>query len=273
MATEPELPRPIRRRSPLLVRLFTRHYARRYLAKHFHGVRLSRSGPVPSPVEGPLIVLLNHPSWWDPLLALVLSERFTGRTHFAPIDARMLQRYRFFERLGFFGIEPGSVQGGREFLRQATAILAHPGTTLWITGQGQFCDPRRRPPGLQAGLSHLIRRLDGAMVLPLALEYPFWNERTPEALARFGTPLRVESGKSRSADEWLSLLESSLAQTQDVLAEEAMRRDAALFEDVIVGSVGVGGIYDLWRRFRSWLRGEVFRPEHMRPEDIEGKKS
>ena len=101
------------RRSPWLIRLFTRHVKRFYLARDFHAVRLSRSGrPGPVP-DGPLIVVLNHPSWWDPLVALVLTELFPDRAHYAPMDADALRRYRIFERLGMFGIEPGTMRRGK----------------------------------------------------------------------------------------------------------------------------------------------------------------
>ena len=91
--------------------------------------------------------------------------------------------------------------------------------------------------------------------------------------ARFGAPLVVESGRARPAAEWLNLLETVLAATQDELALESMQRDPALFEDLIVGRAGVGGVYDVWRRLKSWVRGEAFRPEHMRPEDAEMRVS
>ena len=95
------------RRSPRLVRFFTRHVKRFYLARDFHAVRLSKSG-IPGPVpDGPLIIVLNHPSWWDPLVGLVLAELFPDRAHYAPMDANALGRYRIFERLGMFGVEPG----------------------------------------------------------------------------------------------------------------------------------------------------------------------
>lgn len=256
---------PVERRSPTLVRLFTQHYARRYLAKHFHGVWLSRSGQIPTLAPGPVVVLLNHPSWWDPLIGMVLADFFPERTHFVPIDARMLARYRFFARLGFYGVETGTLHGARAFLRDSVAILAHPGTALWITAQGQFTDARRRPPGLMSGVAHLIRRLERGSILPLALEYTFWNERPPEALARFGTVLPIEAGASRSADDWLRCLNDALASCQDVLASEAMQRNPELFHPLLAGKAGVGGIYDVWRRLKSWLRGERFHPEHEPP--------
>ena len=57
------------------VRGFTR-YVRRYLRRHFHAVRLVRAGRPEAPAEGPLVIVLNHPSWWDPLVGAVLAGLF-----------------------------------------------------------------------------------------------------------------------------------------------------------------------------------------------------
>jgi 1-acyl-sn-glycerol-3-phosphate acyltransferase len=214
------------------------------------------------------VVVLNHPSWWDPLVCTVLSELFPGRAHFAPIEVEALGRYRFFERLGFFGVRAGSVAGAREFLCVGRAVLRRPDTALWVTGQGRFTDPRERPPGLRPGVAHLVQGLD-VTILPLALEYPFWSERFPEALARFGEPIRIEGGAQPDARQWLSVIENGLATTQDALAAEARARDPAAFQVVLGGRAGVGGIYDIWRRLRAWLRGERFHPEHGKTEGVE----
>jgi len=153
-----DLPAP----SPRLVSWFGR-YAERYLARHFHAVRLVQAGrPDSEALRGrPLIVCLNHPSWWDPLICLLLARRlFPERRHFAPIDAAGLAKYRFFAKLGFFGIEPGTARGARRFLEVSQALLAQPDTALWVTAGGRFADPRERPVRLRPGLGGLIRRLE-----------------------------------------------------------------------------------------------------------------
>jgi 1-acyl-sn-glycerol-3-phosphate acyltransferase len=255
-------PSVLERRSPWLVRFFTRHVKRFYLGHNFHAIRLSKSGrPSPAP-DGALIVVLNHPSWWDPLVCFVLSELFADRAHFWPMDADALRRYRLFGRLGAFGIEPNSIRGAKEFLRTSSAILAHPRNALWITAQGRFADVRERPPGILPGVAHLARRLERAVILPLAIEYPFWEERYPEALARFGGPIVVERGDERSVEHWRTCIEGALASTQDALASEAQRRDPVAFETLVGGNAGVGGIYDWWRWFRARLLGKDFRTEH-----------
>lgn len=255
---ESAVPDVVRLRSPWRIGLF-RWYVRRYLAKHLHGVRLL--GALPDLPPGPVVIALNHPSWWDPLLAALLSEHLPDRGHYAPIDAEQLDRYRFFRRLGFYGLER-SRAGLVSFLRTSRALLAAPDTALWITAQGHFADPRQRPPALEPGVAALAEAMDGrGCVLPLALELPFWAEKRPEALLHFGAPLpAADLPPERSAS--LAVIEVALANAQDALAAASLTRDPAAFTTLLGGSVGVGGIYDLWRRARAALQGERFDPEH-----------
>jgi 1-acyl-sn-glycerol-3-phosphate acyltransferase len=249
------------------------HYLRKYAAKSFHAVRLSRAGTQPEavPADRPLIVAMNHPSWWDPVVGMLLSDLFPGRAAFAPIDAAALRNYGIFGWLGFFGIEPDTPRGALAFLRTATAVLradtrSRPANALWVTVQGHFTDVRRRPTVIKAGVGHLAARVPGAVVLPLAVEYPFWNERFPEALARFGDPIDLSAAgaptRTRTADEWTAAIAGGLEAAQDALAAEAQTRDPALFRAIVGGSAGVGGVYGLWRRLTSALTGRKFVAEH-----------
>ncbi len=254
-------------RSPWVFGLF-RGYARRYVARHIHALRLARQGYRPDErLAGPWVVVMNHPSWWDPMIGLVLSGFWPDRIrHSAPIDSAGLAKYPFLERLGFFGIEPGTVPGGLAFLRRSLAALAQPDAVLWVTAQGRFTDPRQRPAQLEPGIGHLARRLEAGQVLPLALEYAFWTERTPEALARFGPPIALGGPAQKSAPgEWTARIERALEATQDALALDAISRDPARFETVLRGGAGVGGWYDAWRRFRAVARGRRFVAAHGDP--------
>ncbi|MBM3226814.1 MAG: acyltransferase [Candidatus Tectomicrobia bacterium] len=250
--------------SPWLLRLFLL-YARRYMQRSFHAVRLLRAGQPPQLPDRPLVVYCNHPSWWDPLLCLFLAQHyFPARTHYGPMDAAALARYRFLTRLGFFGLATGTRQGAVTLLRVGQALAQRPQTALWITPQGQFTDPRQRPTRFQPGLGHLGRCLSSAAFVPLALEYPFWHERFPEALACFGDAVLIDQFPPRRATDWTALLARQLEATQDRLTEAARQQAGEPFETLLRGRVGVGGVYDLWRRLRAWQHGDAFQPGHGR---------
>jgi 1-acyl-sn-glycerol-3-phosphate acyltransferase len=254
---DPALPR----QSQWLYNWF-RRYCKRYARKHFHAVRLSRTSHAVPTIDGkPLIFVMNHPSWWDIIIGFVLLDRFETYRHYAPIDAEMLPKYRFFKRLGFFGID-STPRGAARFLRTTKAIFEQPFRAMWITAQGKFVDPRQRPVELRPGVGYVASRLNEGFVIPVAVEYPFWEERTPEALVRFGEPLDLAMVVKPQAAEWTRRIEEALTVSQDVLATEAIRRDPALFDVVVSGKVGIGGAYDWWRRLRSWVRGKRFDPAH-----------
>lgn len=241
-----------------------RRYSFRYVRKHFHAVRLSKSGGTFPTTDEPLLIVLNHPSWWDPLIGIILSSQMPNREQYAAIDAVAVRQYPFLQKLGLVGIDTKSVRGAAAFLRVGATILAQPRRAFWVTPQGRFADVRERPLALQSGVGHLAARLPNATVLPIALEYTFWTERTPEALARIGEPLRTADHPGLRAKEWSELIEAALTRTLDALNTEATRRDPSAFHTLLAGKSGVGGVYDQWRRLKSWLRGRKFDPSHDR---------
>lgn len=257
---------PARHRRAWFATGFRDRYVLRYVRKHFHAVRLSKaSSPIPAG-DAPLVVVLNHPSWWDPMTGTVLTREFgEHREHFVAIDAEMLKKYPFFKLIGFVGVDTHSLRGAAEFLRTATTLLSKPNRVLWVTAQGEFSDVRTRPLGLRSGVGHLAARLGRGFVLPVAFEYTFWTERTPEALVRIGPAVDVAEAPGRGGREWTARIEQALTATLDGLSADAISRDPARFTPLLGGAVGVGGVYDGFRRVRAWLTGRRFRPAHADP--------
>lgn len=252
-------PPPIAQRQLRLFHAYTSFYLRR----NFHSLRVHCLANLDQLQSLPILACMNHPSWWDPLLALYLSGHFfPSRSHYGPIEAGGASKYKFFERLGFFTIDKASRSGAVRFLQIGTAVMSSPKYALWVTPQGRFTDVRQRPVSIEPGVGHLAHRLRKFSMLPVAFEYVFWNERHPEALACVGHPVIVEDGRQQSPEHWNEVFSSALGRTQDALAERAQRRDETCFEALLEGASGVGGMYDLWRAFKSRLQGKPWQPEH-----------
>jgi hypothetical protein len=235
-------------------------YLKHYAARHFGGLRIAVDGPAPE-IDGPTVFYSNHPSWWDPIvLILLIRSHYPDWRFHGPIDAAALERYPWLERIGLFGIEPGTERGARRFLRLGSQILDQNRGGLALTAQGRFCDVRSRPLALKRGLGLLLKRKPDARAIPLAIEYVFWNERLPEILVRFGsTPV---AARGRALGTIQTDLERALEHELDLLSRAAMARDASRFESLLEGRRGAGLLQDLPFRFRCWLRGERFDPAH-----------
>ena len=255
--TDRSLPSPAPRRLA-----WFRLYARWYLRRHFHALRVANADRIPGD-DHPLILFGNHASWWDPLAALLLAESLLpSRDHYAPMDATALAHYGVFRPLGFFPVENGTRRGAAQFLHFADQVLARPGSTLWITPESQFVDVRRRPVEFRSGLGALIARAHRLTCVPVAIEYTFWNERLPEILVNIGEPLRIADGQMEDARTWTNLLGYAQAATLDELAMLAIDRDPDAFVSLLDGGAGIGGIYSLWKRLQSAATGRRYHPDH-----------
>jgi 1-acyl-sn-glycerol-3-phosphate acyltransferase len=255
---------PVALRSPRLLAFFDRAFTR-FFARHMRALRLPHWG-FPEAARGvPVVVLANHPSWWDGVAFMLLSRRlFPDRPVFIPMEAAALSRYRFMRRIGVFGVEAGSRAGAAAFLRTARHVLAAPEHMLWMNAPGRFCDVRERPVPVAPGVARLPELAPGAVFLPLALDYVFWSERAPEMLAAFGPPLPAGALLALEREARGAHLAGALAATMDRLAAEAITRDPARFHTLVQGREGMGGIYQAWGRLRAALRGERFDPRHLR---------
>lgn len=236
-------------------------YTRAYVRRRFHALRILKDGLPPRDSSRPIVIFLNHSSWWDPLVCLLLArEFFPERNSFAPIEDAMLERYKFFRHLGFFGVE-SSVAGALKFLRVSRAILKSRHNVIWLTPQGRFRDVRERPLNLQNGLGALAAQTEDAVFLPLAMEYSFWHDARPEILVSFGTPIAASSDAAAS-EEWTVKFSAALAATQDRLAARSGKRNTNDWLVLNQGSSGVNVFYDFWRWLRARIRGQEFVREH-----------
>jgi 1-acyl-sn-glycerol-3-phosphate acyltransferase len=248
-------------------------YLRWRIPRSFRGLRLAhaeRANPVRERLNEKtwrLIVCLNHPSWWDPLVAIVLSRvLLPGMDHYAPMEASALRQYGFMRRLGLFPVDNTSARAGVQFVRSAAAILGRPDSVLWLTPEGRFTDVRRRPLEWKPGVAALAKQVKRCALLPLALEYTFWDEGRPEALALLGEPLWIEDGAERGAQDWQGEMKERMRMAQDELAALAMRRDPAGFVTVIEGRTGAGGVYGAWKDAQGWFaRGRERSSDRQRP--------
>jgi 1-acyl-sn-glycerol-3-phosphate acyltransferase len=253
------------RYSRLAMRAFMA-YVRPYLRRHFNAVRTrGAAGLAAVPTDAPLLVYANHPGWWDPLVFFLLREHYLPtRELYGPMAEDALARYGIFRSLGLFGVPAQPFRAARAFLTRGGAALARPRSSLWVTAEGEFRDPRERPLRLRRGIAALIVRHPQAWILPLGIEYCFWSERLPEVLVQFGRPECAADLLAPEASTEAAL-SCRLECVLDELAVAARARAPESFEVALAGRSGVGGPYDLWRRARWRISGAPHSTAHAQP--------
>lgn len=241
------------RPSPVVRRWFA-WYAERLLRKSFAALRaLPDADAALAPLGDrgrPTLLVTTHSSWWDPIVVALLWRRYAAeRPLLAPMDRASLERFRFFRRLGVFGIDPDDPRSLEAMARYVVAESgARRDTLVAVTPQGRFTDPRD-PIVLRPGAARLASLLQPGAAVAVALEYAFWTDRKPEL---FLAAARVERPEVASTASWQRALGEGLASAAARLAEAVRSRDETRFVPLVAGAARRGSgnhpIYDLWLR-------------------------
>lgn len=175
------------RRSTLFTRWFTRH-ARGRLRSTFGRILVhGRERAVALGKDAPLLVLANHTSWWDPLVALFLADLLELEAY-AMMNARNLERLPFFGLVGAFGVDLDDARDGARAVRHAARLLVEPRRAVWIFPEGEERSAFA-PLELRPGAVYVARRAAGALVVPIAVRYVFAGTEAPDLWISIGAPL------------------------------------------------------------------------------------
>jgi len=249
--------------SPRLFRGFA-WYLRRLLRSDFKGIHLSLGTPAAFTASanhpGPIIVLMTHSAWWDPLIGLFLAERFHAhRRGCAPMDIAMIRKFGFFKKLGLFGIDPEHPDAARAMRDYVLSFFEQgPYPTLWLTPQGNFADPRNpinlRPgaaaicaactpkPGTQVSSAASTSHPPAAIAV--AIEYVFRLDRKAEV---FIHAQAITPPDKPSTPHWHRALSAGLNAAAAQLAQDVCSHDPTRFETALSRATKVNPLYDLWK--------------------------
>jgi hypothetical protein len=158
----------------------------------------------------PLLITPNHSTWWDGFFLYILNKRLLGRKLYLMMLARQLAKYRFFSRIGAFGIEPGLPRKSYEALKYSAEVLKDPANALCVFPQGVLRYSGVRPLQFQRGVAHILKLQGGEVnLLPLGIRCEFLLDQRPEVFFMADRVFRVDH-RSFQGIEWLERQEEAL---------------------------------------------------------------
>ena len=247
--------------SPRVRRVFAAMVAS-MMRRKFHAVRLARGSRAALAQvysgERPALVVMNHVSWWDPILLIVAwREFFASRPPYGPIDGNELKRFAIFKKVGLFGVDPddpATLEAMRTYL-MAEAARA-PRLALCVTPQGKFADVRDEVV-VRPGAAAMAAALHVDRAVALAVEYGFWVDQKPEVFVR-AEPIDCAEGGTIA---WQKRIVTAMRANQAALAELVRAREATAFEPFAPSFApkvsGTNPVYDLWLRVTGRSGGEI----------------
>jgi len=216
---------------------FARH-ARSRIQRTFGRVLVAGLGDMSAVLrDAPALVVANHTTWWDALVALYASELLLGCDGYAMMDAANLRRLPFFRRVGAFGVDLDDPADGARAIRHAARLLDRPGRALWIFPEGR----ERSPYGalaLRPGAAQIARVARRATVVPVGLRYVFGASEHPDLWIAFGAPLATERDVARGVLLQQVAIERELARIGGALESALVPAEFTIVHARAPGRVG-----------------------------------
>jgi len=190
-------------------------YVMRLMKRHFHAFHLFGNLPQPEP-DLPLLLVPNHSTWWDGFFVYLLNEEILKRNTYLMMLDRQLAKYKFFARIGAFGITPGDRKNVRESVNYTVELLQEKNVMITMFPQGILLPWGKRPLNFKKGIESIIQLYNKPInVLPLAIRAEYGGEQRAEVFFQFGKNLVVDDNSFKGV-RWLEEIELNLL---DDLAE------------------------------------------------------
>ncbi len=235
-------------------------HARSRLQQSFSAVRAEGMDHLRAALAaGPVLIVSNHTSWWDPLVVLYLTEHVLRCDGHAMMDAVNLRRLPFFAMVGAFGVDLENPSDGASAIRYAARLLNAPGRMVWVFPQGRERPVTERPLGFRAGSAE-VARVAKCVTVPIGLRYEHRGSERPELWMSIGEaiPWTKDVAAGRAAHE--AAVTSRLERLEEAMREGGATGFETLERTAVSGVARVAEAILVWVT-RPWALGPARDPK------------
>lgn len=203
-------------------------YNRNLLKRRFHSLQVSGLDfLLTRNIRFPLIIYCNHSSWWDGLVAFLIS-REKGLDSFVLMEEKHLRKYPLFRRLGAFSVDREKPRKALESINYAGTLLREAeNRTLWIFPQGEILPNDSRPIRFYSGLSKIIERIKSCSATSLSIRYEFLGEFKPQIFVKIENPEIYEVDENYRPKKMTDIFADRLTKNLDELKSDILNRNLA----------------------------------------------
>jgi 1-acyl-sn-glycerol-3-phosphate acyltransferase len=203
------------KKSPAFIKVF-RLYTKLLFKWRFKKVWLKQEYEPCS--ECKTVYFLNHHSWWDGLIPLMLNEYRFGQQARALMEDKQMKTYALFQKIGAFSINRDDPRSAITSLRYAVESFERSNASLFIYPEGTIT-PVGTSMNFEGGLAWLHNKLDDVDFVPVGIYMHTIRHNKPELHLHVGHPVRIN--KSLSTEEKTAHFEKVLDQMLDELRQTA----------------------------------------------------
>lgn len=143
------------------------------------------------------IYYLNHTSWWDGLIPLLLNRKLFKQNARAMMEDKQMQQHGLFKRIGAFSVNLEDPRSAVRSLRYAVESMDRPHSSLFIYPEGKIHPFQTRELQFREGLAWIVSQVPDADVIPIGIYIHTAKHDKPELFLKIGSPIEINQKKDR----------------------------------------------------------------------------
>ncbi|MCC5925221.1 MAG: lysophospholipid acyltransferase family protein [Bacteroidetes bacterium] len=175
---------PARESKPVIS--FFKWYTYLLCKRRLANVWIHHAEPVPD--NSSVLYVVNHHSWWDGLVPLLLNEFVFHKRARALMEDKQMRQFSFFSKIGAMSINRKNVRSAVYSLQEASKWLREDGTSLFLFPEGKITNPAE-PIQLEGGVLRILKGAPGCVLVPISLYFSFQRSDKPELFVSVESPL------------------------------------------------------------------------------------
>jgi chlorobactene lauroyltransferase len=142
--------------------------------------------------SGKTIYYLNHTSWWDGLIPLLLNQKRFKQKARAMMEDKQMRQHTFFSKIGAFSVNLENPRSAVKSLRYAVDSLNRPNSCLFIYPEGKIVPFTINRPSFKKGLGWISNQCPHIDVVPVGIYIHTANHDKPELFIKVGKPVKAD---------------------------------------------------------------------------------
>ncbi|MCH8549926.1 MAG: lysophospholipid acyltransferase family protein [Balneolaceae bacterium] len=171
--------------------------------------------------ESRTIYFLNHTSWWDGLIPLLLNQKLFRQNARAMMEDKQMLQHKFFSRIGAFSVNLEEPRSAVRSLRYAAESMKRTNSSLFIFPEGRVLPFSTEKPDFKKGLGWIAGHSPGCDLVPVGICIHTARHDKPELFIRIGKPVDLDQADGSESDQINTLCEKELQKILISLEEDA----------------------------------------------------
>ncbi|TVR13039.1 MAG: hypothetical protein EA391_14585 [Balneolaceae bacterium] len=165
------------------------------------------------------IYYINHSSWWDGLIPLLLNQKIFHQNARAMMEDKQLRQHSFFKKIGAFSVNLENPRAVIKSLRYAVDSFERPNSSLYIFPEGKIVPFSTKRPCFKKGLAWIAQKSPDLDVVPIGVYIHTAGSDKPELFLKIGKKVTFKS--SDNPEELNLYFEHKLGELLEELVRDA----------------------------------------------------